>query len=310
MLISIVIPAYNASGSIDRTLRSIFSHESTTGSLPLEVIVVDDGSADRLELERVVSQFPVARIEKHPVNLGMCAARNTGIAAASGRYVTLLDADDEYVSGWQDGFRRIIAEWPAEANVVFTPCINDSGKLTCSNPEYTGWLTAADLVQERYSGEYNPIFRGEYIRSRGYVDLKMRKSCGLLTYLKLSQEAPFWISDVVQRIYHDAPQSVSSGWTRPEKASETGRCFNAVLSQQGGFIKSVSDVSYKRLQYKALIYEMLAGKRPSVFALLGMYSWRTLPTWAATFGMLLLGPRISAWALKLSKRIGAVRRYG
>jgi glycosyltransferase involved in cell wall biosynthesis len=311
MLISIVIPAYNAAGHIEKALHSIFAGFDAASGWALEVIVVDDGSVDSEALARVCAPFQAARLLRHNRNRGMCAARNTGFHDSQGDFVTLLDSDDEFVADWFSGFRAILAEWPAEVNVCFTPCINDAGKRTCMRPDYKGWLTAEDMVLEHLSGEYNPIFRGDYIRRGGYADLGTRKSCGLLTYLRMAREAPFWITDKVQRLYHDAvEQSVTRGWTRPEKAAETYYCFSTVLEEHGAFIRGVSEGKYRQMYYKALVYRMLARQGRNFGGWWRAFSSRSLKSWLATLVLLLIGPSGSVYLLNAAKRFSVLRKYG
>lgn len=307
--LSIVIPAYNATRSIGNTLSSIYAALPALYYAEWEILVVDDGSEDFLELEEIVASVPGAKIIKHGSNRGMCAARNSGIAASCGEYVTLLDADDEFVDDWFSVFVRVLAEWPPSAQVCYTPCLNDQGKLTCAQPGYRGWLTAEDIVMERFAGEYNPIFRGDYVRSGGYHDLGTRKSCGLLSYLRMAREAPFWISDGVMRRYHETvEQSVTRGWTRPEKAAETYRCFEAVLATHGDFIRGVAPEKYLQMRQKLLIYKMLSRQGRDFAGWWLARSWRK--SWVATFGLLLIGRAGSARLLGLAKRFNLLRRYG
>lgn len=309
MILSIVIPAYNAAGFVGKALQSVYAGLDQVELARLEVIVVNDGSNDSTELERVVADFPAIRLLHLPNNRGMCAARNTGIAASRGEFVTLLDADDEFVAGWHVVFGEIIAEWPPQAQVCYTPCLNDADDLTCAQPGYRGWLTAEDMVREHLSGEYNPVFRGDYIRRSGYADLGTRKSCGLLSYLRMAREAPFWITDKVMRRYHDAmEQSVTSGWTRPDKAAETYTCFSSVLAEHGDFIRSVDPEKHLQLRQKILIYRMLSCQGRDFAEWWRTRSWNT--SWFATLALLLLGPANSAKLLGFAKRISLLRRYG
>lgn len=307
--LSIVIPAYNAARCIGNALSSIHAALPTSHDAELEILVVDDGSDDVLELEKIVARVPSTKIIKHGSNRGMCAARNSGIAASSGEYVTLLDADDEFVDDWFSVFRKVLTEWPASAQVCYTPCLNDEGQLTCARPDYRGWLTAEDIVMERFTGEYNPIFRGDYVRSRGYDDLGTRKSCGLLSYLRMAREAPFWITDAVMRRYHDmVEQSVTRGWTRPEKAAETYRCFASVLATHGDFIRGVAPEKYLQMRQKLLVYKMLSRQGRDFAGWWQVRSWRK--SWVATLGLLLIGRAGSARLLGVAKRFNMLRRYG
>lgn len=86
MNVTVVIPCYNeAPENLTEAVASVPKDPGT------EVIVVDDGSTRRETLE-VLDSLGVEVI--HQVNAGVAAARNTGIAAGTGRYVLPLDSDD------------------------------------------------------------------------------------------------------------------------------------------------------------------------------------------------------------------------
>lgn len=92
---SVVIPVYNRACSVRPTLESVLAQTETDW----EVIIVDDGSRDSDALVAVVdslndSRFRYIRRE----NGGGSAARNTGIDAATGRYIAFLDSDDLFLS--------------------------------------------------------------------------------------------------------------------------------------------------------------------------------------------------------------------
>lgn len=86
-----VIPAYNRAEMLRRALTSVYSQRP---ALPREVIVVDDGSRD--ETARVAAEMG-ATVVSHPRNLGLSAARNTGLRSARQEWVALLDSDDEWL---------------------------------------------------------------------------------------------------------------------------------------------------------------------------------------------------------------------
>src|SRR5450432_1477986 len=92
---SIVIPAYNREREVRRAVESCLAQDFTD----YEVVVVDDGSTDRTgEVVESIGDTRVRRV-RHSTNRGHGPARNTGVRAASGEWVVMLDSDDELVSG-------------------------------------------------------------------------------------------------------------------------------------------------------------------------------------------------------------------
>ena len=94
MIVSVIIPAYNAQGTIGRCLAALASQSSPAESY--EVIVVDDGSKD--ETGRIVQLHKVRYIRQ--ANRGPAAARNTGARLARGDIVLFTDADCEPDADW------------------------------------------------------------------------------------------------------------------------------------------------------------------------------------------------------------------
>src|SRR6185369_5434439 len=89
-LISVVIPAYNVSTYIGEALDSVFVQDLKD----YEVIVVNDGSTDTPELEKVLEPFRNRIRYIHQDNRGISAARNAALRVARGKLIALLDADD------------------------------------------------------------------------------------------------------------------------------------------------------------------------------------------------------------------------
>jgi glycosyltransferase involved in cell wall biosynthesis len=91
VLVSIIVPAYNAERFITRTLRSALNQTFKD----IEVVVVDDGSTDntRSIVERVAELDSRVRLFS-TINRGVAKARNFGIENARGTLVGFLDADD------------------------------------------------------------------------------------------------------------------------------------------------------------------------------------------------------------------------
>ena len=95
MKYSVVVPVYNTEKYLGACLDSILAQDSPSA---YEVILVDDGSADRSGVicDEYADQYDCISVI-HQKNQGVSAARNAGIAAAKGEYVPFLDGDDLWV---------------------------------------------------------------------------------------------------------------------------------------------------------------------------------------------------------------------
>ena len=90
-LISIIIPVYNRESTLKRCMDSILQFQSPF----IEVVLVDDGSSDcsRTIIQSYCDDKRV-RACLHESNKGVSAARNTGLATATGQYIMFIDSDD------------------------------------------------------------------------------------------------------------------------------------------------------------------------------------------------------------------------
>jgi glycosyltransferase involved in cell wall biosynthesis len=91
--VSVVLPVFNGEQSVGQAVQSVLRQTMSD----LELIVVDDGSADRTSA--VVSRYSEPRLKfvKLAENSGPSAARNAGISLARGEYIAFLDSDDEWL---------------------------------------------------------------------------------------------------------------------------------------------------------------------------------------------------------------------
>jgi len=95
--LSVVVPFHNVGAFADTTLGSLARN---TGP-DIEFLLVDDCSTDDTPavIDRWADRLPNAEVIRHEKNLGIAAARNSGIDAARGDFVTFLDGDDWYAPG-------------------------------------------------------------------------------------------------------------------------------------------------------------------------------------------------------------------
>ena len=107
--ISVVIPSYNAGALLRETLDSALAQSRPAH----EIIVVDDGSTD--DTAQIVGEYGGAVRYLWQQNQGQGCARNTGIEAATGNWIALLDSDDLFLP---DRLRRAAETIEANPQLV------------------------------------------------------------------------------------------------------------------------------------------------------------------------------------------------
>ena len=95
-IVSVIIPCYNGDSVIDRSVKSVYEQFT---DLRNELIIVDDGSTDKSK-DKILEWVPLFERKQHLLkyvyqeNKGLGGAINTGLKHVTGKYLTLLDADD------------------------------------------------------------------------------------------------------------------------------------------------------------------------------------------------------------------------
>ena len=139
--VSVVIPLYNSVPFIDKTLEAVF--QSTYPDF--EVVLVDDGSTDntREVLEKNGWMEKVKYIYQE--NSGISSARNTGILASAGYYVSLLDHDDLPLPEKLNVLAHYLQKHP-EFSMVYTSVIMEGEHADIRKPSNERWVL-------RYEGD-------------------------------------------------------------------------------------------------------------------------------------------------------------
>lgn len=310
MLVSFIVTAYNASSTITATLNSIASVKKPD-HLDYEAIVVDDGSTDTDKLEVIVKKFKFAKLVSHVKNYGMCAARNTGIRSSKGDFITILDADDTLVENWPEIFREILADWPQEINICYSACVNERRVATVSQPDYCGTLSLSDILNERYTGEYMPIFRAEFVQKNLFIDIGTRKSCGILSYINYAKSGPIWITPLVLRIYHENQiGSVTSSWARSDKALETVTCYKELFKRYGELYQENAPAVWRTKKLRMSVYLKLSGSEGAWRMWFSGASFLCLKETLGAFLVLSIGAEKGAVIVTWLREVGLIRRYG
>ncbi len=150
---SVVIPSYNGRALLEPCLASLARHRPVT--VPIEVIVVDDGSTDGT-LAWLAHAHPDVHAVRLEPNGGFCRAANAGIAAARGAFIQLLNNDTEVTEGWIEAGLAPFSD-PTVGSVA--PLV-----LVRSDPD------RVDSAGDRYAFVGWPSKRGHGQSARAWMD--------------------------------------------------------------------------------------------------------------------------------------------
>lgn len=93
--ISVIMPVYNSERYLSKAIDSVLNQTYKN----FELLLIDDGSKDNSPCICDEYANRDARVHViHQPNGGICAARNTGLNVAKGKYITFIDNDDEYAA--------------------------------------------------------------------------------------------------------------------------------------------------------------------------------------------------------------------
>jgi glycosyltransferase involved in cell wall biosynthesis len=183
--VSVVIPTYNRAHCITRAIDSAVG-QTYPG---VDIVVVDDGSTDGTEalIAKRYGHDPRVRYLRQE-NQGVSAARNTGLRAARGDYIALLDSDDIW-KPWKLELQVACLERAPQAGMIWTDmeAIDADGKVF--DPRYLRtmysayqWFSANDLFEQAlplpaisaplpadarlYAGDiYSPMIMGNLVHT-------------------------------------------------------------------------------------------------------------------------------------------------
>ncbi|HZY64220.1 MAG TPA: glycosyltransferase [Edaphobacter sp.] len=166
--VSIIIPAYNAAPYIKDTLESVFAQTYPS----IEVIVVNDGSPDTVLLEQILEPYRNRIVYLQQENRGLSGARNTGLRAATGSMVALLDADDIWMPNYLEEQTRFLREHP-EYDLVYCNA-RFFGDSIYDGKEYMdvclsdGEATSAAIISRRCHVFVSVTARTEVLKQFGF----------------------------------------------------------------------------------------------------------------------------------------------
>jgi len=184
ILVSVIIPAYNAESTLKRALDSVLSQTYKN----IEIIVVDDGSTDNTHeiidaYDRLINSFT-------QLNSGASSARNQGVRLAKGEIIAFLDADDKWHPNKLETQVDVLNKFP-EIGLCSTKlkCVSESEAIKYSESDIT------DPSTIRIELDFNKIFSNPYFGTPSVVMTKKHfLGCGGFDEsFKTGEDVDLWL---------------------------------------------------------------------------------------------------------------------
>jgi glycosyltransferase involved in cell wall biosynthesis len=262
--VSVVIPSYNYGryvvGAVDSALAQTHA--------PLEVIVVDDGSTDdtRQRLEPYADRIRYI----HQKNQGLPAARNTGIRAARGRWVALLDADDLWHRQKTEVQLSALRQFP-DAGLIGGLTADDlSGPLPEDPPSRL--VSVRDLLLKAPLGPSSALVRRDCFDEVGDFDETLTSVEDRDMWLRLARRFPVVLveSPCYWYRYHGGQMSRNAMRMHTNYRRVLDKFFadDAACAEHRG-------VAYSYLYYDTSWCLLMEGSRWKALAMLARSFWRS-----------------------------------
>lgn len=132
MKTSIIIPWFNTAGLVNKNLPAVLAAAKNSENDIIEVIVVDDGSKDK-SVDEIKKNFPEIKLIRHKINRGFPAAVNTGVRAAKGQLICLLNSD---VIPERNFLKNVLSDF--ENRRIFAVSLNEKGQYGWARGYFEG----------------------------------------------------------------------------------------------------------------------------------------------------------------------------
>lgn len=231
MELSIIVPIYNVENYLEECLKSLYNIKN----IKLEIILVNDGSKDNSFkiMEKFKEIYPEKTVLINKENGGLSSARNAGMKAAVGEYISFIDSDDFIDVG---EFEKFFKEGQKDKLDVMV------GNMRYYTPEKTG----------------DSLFRSDIIKNSGIVN-------GIDFFWNLFQKPKCFREEVVDDIYkreflvknniwfnenivHEDSEFTPLVYLKAEKVKYIDRAFYFYRQRTGSIMNKVSEKSIVSLE--------------------------------------------------------------
>ncbi len=210
-MLSVITPAYNAEAYVASCIESVLGQ--TFGDL--ELVIVDDGSTDGTAdvIASFAAKDPRVRGFRGP-NRGVSYARNVALRHSHGRYLALLDADDQWAPSFAATMVRILDRQPS-VGVVVGNALNVGGPFDGTPvrpwPAEPRQIRFIDMIEHLDAVFIMSVFRREVYEAIGGFNERLHRSEDYEFWLRAAAtDVTFLTHPVPLGRYRRLPGSMSS----------------------------------------------------------------------------------------------------
>jgi glycosyltransferase involved in cell wall biosynthesis len=249
LTVSVIVPTYNTIAYLPAAIDSIL-HQTFED---FEILLINDGSTDGTD--QWAKQITDPRIRYiNQTNQGLSAARNTGIAAAQGRYIALLDADDLWEPTKLAKQVAYLESHPEMGMVHSWVTFMDSegastGRIWKTQAE--GWVLP-QLLHRNDVAVLSVLVRRECFEAIGVFEAKLRSLEDWDLWLRLAVQYPIGLLREPLARYRQLPGSMSKNCEVMESS------FKCVIDRH--FDQAPQSLQYLRKRSYSSAYQCLAWK--------------------------------------------------
>lgn len=280
--ISVVMPCHDVAPFVEEAVRSTHAQDWPE----IELIAVDDGSSDGTGdvLDRLAGEWtgPGRRMVVHrQANGGAAAARNAGLARATGGLVAFLDADDRSDPGHLRAMARALRDDPSlEAAFTLYRYVDETGRVTGEESPPGRLRFGPEELMTRMI-VHAPLLRAEAARAAGPLDETLTACIDLDHLVRVAALGPLNIGLVplVLSDYRRRSGQITQDWRRMER--NWTRVHDKLRERGHGLGRRAHGRARARncLWWATLAYE--AGEHAAARRLVAE-TWRLDPRFAAT----------------------------
>ena len=237
-VISVIMPVYNTGFYLVEAVNSVLHQCPSENCAPLpyyELLIIDDDSncATTLELleELAAKKDPRIVVLKNLRKKGAAGARNTGIDAARGSWITFLDSDDIWLPDslalrWAATSAAEEVKWIAARFLILRPTKSAAGTIDFPPAEeltsrYVRTSTAPKITQmirpvrefsrECFTGIMTVLIKKSLIVNRGMFDERLSRAEDYTLWFRCSFDQDLYFVEAETAYYRIHPNSLTHG---------------------------------------------------------------------------------------------------